>query len=700
MMRMGGCGVVRLVVALLAGSAAAGKAQAPDQAPAPGPLRPWSLVTAPEFQGPGGLQVLVIEHAEQPVVSVSLVVPAGSRYDPPGKEGVASLTADLLLRGTRTRTAADMAARVGAIGGTLSAATGTDVLTVSATVLAEHAGLVLELLAEVLAGATVPQAEFDSAQRRLVAALGRERDDLASLAQRVFVHALYGDHPYGRQASEESVNALTRADVVSFAATHLRPSRATLVVAGSVRATDVRTLVQRHLSSWRGTAPAEASVARPAPRGTHIVLVHRAGAVQSHIVMGNTALDATDPRHDALAIVNRLLGGSPDARLGHVLGTEKRWAYSAHTEVTRYRDGGHFAAVVTVNEPVTDQALAELGELLDGARSEAPADSEVAVQRNVLVGSYPRQVETPQQLAAQLAQAAVLGLGPEHLRGYRERLAAVTPADVQAAARAAIRPDSAVIVVAGDASKLLDKLRMLAPVAVQDLDGRPLAAEDLGPRAGPLELDRDQLTARRDSFLVLVQGNPLGTFVNETVIDGDSVVYREHLSLPVARWEQETVARLDRATLAMRDMVQTGQSGAQTGETRLTYAGGRVRGTVQIPQGTDTKVTAIDTVAVEGTVDQAVLPLVVPGLALAPNTAYTLNVFDAATASVRPVTATVLAVGNLSVPAGTFPVFQVQVTGSSNAMVLYITRDTPRRVVRVEQMGRPLSFELVKQSPP
>jgi hypothetical protein len=457
--------------------------------------------------------------------------------------------------------------------------------------------------------------------------------------------------------------------------------------------------VQRHFAAWHGAAPAEAVPPRPAPGGTRIVLVHRAGAVQSHIIMGNLALEAADPRHDALAIANRLLGGAPDARLGRVLGMEKRWAYSARTEVTRQRDGGHFAAVATVNEPVTDQALAELGELLDHARSEVPADSELAAARGVLVGSFPRQVETPQQVATQLARAALLGLGPDHLRRYRERLAAVTAAEVQAAARAAIRPDSAVIVVAGDASKLYQKLRMLAPVEIQDRDGRPLAAGDLGPKAGPLELDRSQLTARRDSFLVLVQGNPLGTFVNETVIDGDSVVYRESLSLPVARWEQETVARLDRATLAMRDMVQKGQSGNQAGETRLTYSAGRVRGSVEIPQGGDTKRTEIDTVAVEGTVDQAVLPLVVPALALAPSTAYTLSVFDAASASVRPVTATVLAVGNLAVPAGVFPVFQVQVTGSSNAMILYITRDAPRRVVRVEQMGRPLSFELVRQSP-
>jgi hypothetical protein len=254
-------------------------------------------------------------------------------------------------------------------------------------------------------------------------------------------------------------------------------------------------------------------------------------------------------------------------------------------------------------------------------------------------------------------------------------------------------------VVVGDAAKLLQRLQMLAPVEMQDAAGRPLAESDLAPRAGPLALDREQITARRDSFLVLVQGNPLGTFVNETVIDGDSVVYREHLSLPVARWDQRATARMDRATLAMRDMVQTGQSAGQSGETRLTYSGGRVRGSVQVPQPGGPRVTNIDTTIVEGTVDQTVLPLVVPGLPLEPNTSYSLNVFDAGAGSVRQVTATVLAVGNLTVPAGVFPVFQVQVAGSSNAMILYITRETPRRVVRVEQMGRPLSFELVKQDP-
>jgi hypothetical protein len=173
-------------------------------------------------------------------------------------------------------------------------------------------------------------------------------------------------------------------------------------------------------------------------------------------------------------------------------------------------------------------------------------------------------------------------------------------------------------------------------------------------------------------------------------------VYRERLYLPVARWEQETTARLDRASLAMRTVDQVGKSGNQIGETRVTYGAGRVKGKTQTPQGGSTKVTEIDTTVAEGTVDQSVLPLVVPGLPLEPNTSYPLSVFDPAAGVVRQVSAAVTAVGNLTVPAGIFSVFQVQVTGGSSPMYLYITRETPRRVVRVEQLGRPLSFELIK----
>jgi hypothetical protein len=134
----------------------------------------------------------------------------------------------------------------------------------------------------------------------------------------------------------------------------------------------------------------------------------------------------------------------------------------------------------------------------------------------------------------------------------------------------------------------------------------------------------------------------------------------------------------------------------QQADTHLTFAGGRVKGRAQIPQpGGTPKVASLDTAVAPGAVDQGALSLVVPALPLEPETSYTIAAFDAVDASVKPVQVTVMAVGSLGVPAGVFAVSQVQVMGPQ-PLILYITRDTPRRIVKIERMGQPMSFELVK----
>jgi hypothetical protein len=252
------------------------------------------------------------------------------------------------------------------------------------------------------------------------------------------------------------------------------------------------------------------------------------------------------------------------------------------------------------------------------------------------------------------------------------------------------------VVVVGDGKTLYDKLKNIAPVDLVDPEGKPLAVEDLTPKPGPLSVDRNQFVSRKDSFVVIINGTPLGTYVTQTVAQGDSLTYREQLAIPVARWNLDTRAKLSLPGFQMQSMDQTGSMQNQPAETHLTFGSGRVKGKAQIPQpGGTPKVSAIDTAVVPGVVDVAALPLVVPGLPLEPQTSYTVFAFDPASAAVKPVQVTVMAVGNLGVPAGVFPVSQVQVMGPQ-PLILYITRESPRRIVKVERMGQPMSFELVK----
>ncbi|HXV87276.1 MAG TPA: insulinase family protein, partial [Gemmatimonadales bacterium] len=592
-----------------------------------------------------------------------------------------------------------IAAEIEGVGGSLSAGAGNDLFTLSTSSLTDHVDLAFGLLADVLLRATFPEEELELARQRTLSSLQLAKSDPSSLADEQFSKRLYGDHPYGRTTTEASVRALTRDELRSFASQWLKPQGALLVMAGDITLDGARRLVERHLGGWNGSAPAPpVAAAPPAASPTSITLVHRPGSAQSNIAVGNLALGPTDRAHAAAAVGNKILGGGADSRLFAILREQKSWTYGASSGITRSLDIGNFSAGTEVRTPVTDSALVELLHQLRRMRTEAVADSELVAAKGYLIGSFPRSIETPQQVASQVSTVRLLGLGDDHLRTYRERIQAVSAADIMAASQRVIKPDSAVIVVVGDGQALYDRLAAIAPLSVVDLDGKPLTREALVAAAGPPTLDVSQLVARRDSFQVTVQGNPFGFMTAQVELADSGVVYTEETQIPAVGLQQRSTVVLDRSTLAVRSVTQTGSGYGQAMETRLTYAGGRVTGRAQTPdpRAGAPKVVDIDTTVSAATTDVNAFQPLVATLALAEGASFTVPAFEASENSVRTMNVRVAGLEDLTVPAGTFPVFRIEISGPQQPLVFFVTREAPRRLVKIEIVGQPLGFELVK----
>ena len=469
-----------LAGALALTAARPANAQYPTTPPPAAPLRPLQFPPFQEAALPNGLRLLVVENHELPVVSLSLALPAGTRFDPAAREGLAELVAELLTKGTQRRTAEQIAASIEGVGSSLSAAADADFLLLSTTVLTEHLDLAFDLVGDVTLHATFPESELELARTRTLSQLRIDQASPEALGNRFFAAAIYGNHPYGRRPSEASVKAIGAAEVRAFAAERLRPGGGLLVLSGDVTLPRARDLATRTFGTWTGAPPAAVPPpAPPARKPTGILLVHRPGSQQSNILIGNLAQRAGDPLYYPSVIANRILGGGADARLFLILREQKGWTYGAFSRIVRHRDRGHFMANAEVRTPVTDSALVELLRQLRRIRTEAVADSELVSAKGYLIGSFPRQIETPGQVAGQVTTVKLLGLGEEYLRTFRERLAAVTPADVARGARHTIHPDSAVIVVVGDGQSVYDKLKALAHVRIVDAEGKALTPGDL-----------------------------------------------------------------------------------------------------------------------------------------------------------------------------------------------------------------------------
>lgn len=692
----------RLVASLVALTAWTGVLAAqepfPTTPPPAAPLRPVQFPPFQELALPNGMTLLLVENHEQPVLSLGLSFRAGSVYDPDGKEGLAAIVAELLTKGTPNRSAEQIAAAIEGVGGSIGANATPDFLTIAADVLSDHADLAFELLGDVARRPTLPADELELARTRYLSALDVELSQPENVASRIFAKELYGRNPYGRSTSPASYRAITRPDVVFFVGRRLRPAGALLVVSGDITLARARALAVRAFGTWRGAPIATTPPPPPVPvkRGTDIVLVHRPGSVQSNIVLGNTTFLPTDSGYYAARLATQVLGGGADARLFLILREQKSWTYGSYAGLQRNRGMGHWQATFEGRTAVTDSALAELLRQVDRIRTEAIPDSELAAAKGFLIGSFPLTIETPRQIAQVVTTARLLGLPPDYLRRYRDRLAAVTPLAARAAARRTYRPDALTIVVVGDAAAVYDGLKALAPVRLVDIDGKRLDPAVLKPATGPVAYDRSQVVARTDSFEAVVQGKPFGSQVTTVQVTPDSVVYTEATTLGTFVRQHTTVV-LNGADLAMRRTDQTGTVQNQRAEIHLVYAAGKVTGTSVQPQGTGAPRTLdVNADAPAGVVDDNALNVIIPALPLAEGKSFALNVFSSGEGVTKTLTVRVAGVEDITVPAGAFNAYRLELSGMQIPVIMHVSTESPRRLLRIAPVGAPLVFQLAK----
>ena len=686
-----------LTLTLIAAGPLAAQTPFPTRPPTAAPLRPAQFPPFQEAALPNGMTLLLVENHEQPSLSVTLSFRAGSAYDPAGKEGLSAIVAELLTKGTPTRGADQIAATIEGVGGSLTATTGDDFFTVATDVLSDQADIAFELLGDVTRRATFAADELELARTRYLSSLEVELSQPENVATRVFAKEIYGRHPYGRSATPASYKAITRDDVVGFAGRRLRPSGALLVVAGDMTMARARALALQAFGSWRGVPPATPPPpAVPVKRGTDIVLVHRPGSVQSNIVLGNTTFLPTDTGYYAARIATQVLGGGADARLFLILREQKSWTYGSYATLDRNRGMGHWEATFEGRTAVTDSAVMELLHQVDRIRADAIPDSELTAAKGFLVGSFPLTIETPRQIARVVTTARLLGLGPNYLRLYRQRLDGVSALRARAAARRTYRRDALTIVVVGDAKEIYDKLKAIAPVRLVDIDGKPMTAADLNPVGGPVAFDRSQIVARTDSFQAVLQGNPFGAQVTTIQVAGDSIVFTEATTLGTFVQQRTTVV-LSAADLATRRSDQSGMVQSQKSEIHLVYADGRVKGSAIVPQAGGTpKTVAVDTTVPAGAIDDNALSLAVQALPLAEGKSFSLNVFSSGEGVTKVATIKVTGVENVTVPAGTFSAYRLEIGGMQLPVVMHVSTESPRRLLRIAPVGAPLVFELVK----
>jgi len=451
--------------------------QAPDRShpPAVGPAPALHLPPIETRTLSNGLEVWVMGEHKVPTVHLELALRVGVAADPPGRFGLASLTAAMLDEGAGARSALEIAGAIDFLGADLSAGSTSDATYVDLHVPVARMADALPIMADVVAHPTFPDAELKRVRDERLAALLEAQDDPEQLIQFAFPRVVYGTaHRYGfpSMGTASSMQAITTADLRTFHAANYRPADARLVVTGDVTADAIVPLLERTLGTWRasGAASATATVA-PAPQLTarHVYLIDKPGAAQSQIRIGWIGVARSTPDYFPLRVLNTVLGDSFTSRLNHNLREVHGYAYGAGSRFDMRLSPGPFYAAAGVQTDKTSEALKEFFNELNGIHAPLSPE-ELQKAKNYLALQLPRSFETERAAAGALAQAYVYHLPADYYQTYGAHVAAVTAADVKRVADTYIQPDKFAVVIIGDL-KVIEpgvKALNLGPITVID----------------------------------------------------------------------------------------------------------------------------------------------------------------------------------------------------------------------------------------
>lgn len=681
-----------LTLAAIVAAASSAAAQGPKPPP-PLPMGPVAFPAFAERTLSNGAQVIVVENHEQPVVAVNIFMKgAGQTADPNAKPGVANLTATLLDAGTATRTSKQIAETIEGVGANIFTNASLDWATIGATMLKTDVDVVLGVIADMLLNATYPEDEVETARKRALTDLQVALSRPATLAQRQFEAQVFGPHPYGRQTTTAALRSITREDLTSFHKTYYKPGNALIVVAGDVNPAEITAKLQQHLGAWTGTGPARPKfAAAPALTAREIVLVNKPGSVQAAFRIGHTIVPATHPDWPAIVVAGYILGGGSKGWLFDNLREKKGYTYGAYANAAQRLDPGSFQMFGDVRNEVADSAFEMFVALAEKLEKEPVPAADLDLAKAWLTGNFPLTIETPTQIASQIAQARLLGQPKDHVQTWRQRIAAVTAADVQRVARTHFHPDKAVVVVSGDASVLKPKLERVGKVTVVDEDGKPVVAD--APKAVPTGLDASGLPAMTLQYVVLAQGNPIGeltrTVARETV-KGKDVIRTRGTMTGMQNMNAELVFEAKSfAPISSNMMVQAGgQEMTQT----MTVADGKITGMVKMPQTPEPKM--VDANLEAGTVLPGMDEFAIWLHDWSSSKELSINAFNANTGTVIPVKFKLTGESKIKVTAGEFDVYELDMTTTQGTMKGYVRKAAPHILIKQEFAAAPIVVEL------
>ncbi|RXZ33946.1 insulinase family protein [Oxalobacteraceae bacterium CAVE-383] len=443
-------------IVILAAFCAAALGAASGNALAALKIQSWTL--------DNGARVAFVENHSIPILDVSVDFDAGARRDPAGKAGLAGMTNAMLARGIVAGGAdsdsaaepalseaqildgfADIAAQRG--GGAEMDRAGVTVRTLSSAAERDRA---VELTARLLAQPSFPEDFLQRDKARMIAGIREADTKPEAIAEKAFLAALYGSHPYAQRATEASIGAIGRDDLLAFHRAHYAANGAVIAMIGDVTRAQAEQIARRLTARLPQGAPLPAMPEVLIAPGSEQRIAHPAS--QSHILIGMPALERGDADFFALTVGNYILGGGGfDSRLTREVREKRGLTYSVYSGFNPMAQKGPFQIGLQTKREQTAQALQVVRDTLAAFLRDGPTPAELKAAKDNLVGGFSLRIDSNRKILANLALIAYYGLPADYLDTWTRNIGQVSIADIRAAFRRKIAQAQLHTVIVGDA---------------------------------------------------------------------------------------------------------------------------------------------------------------------------------------------------------------------------------------------------------
>ncbi|SPR98822.1 M16 family metallopeptidase [Cupriavidus taiwanensis] len=413
------------------------------------PIEHWTAST--------GARVFFVHSPSIPMLDINIDFDAGSRYDPQGKAGLATLTAALLDKGAAAqdgqpvRDEAKIADAFADTGAAFGGAAGGDRGGIGLRTLTAQPelGQSVALAAQLIKAPTYPDAVVGREKQRLITAIREADTKPGVIADKALARAMYPDHPYGVAATPDSVALITRDDLVGFWRDNYGAQRAVVTLIGAVdrkQAEAIAEQLTRGLPAGRAAptlpqvrlkiAPSEQRLPHPAQ--------------QSSVALGQPAIARGDPDYFALLVGNYVLGGGGfSSRLTDEVREKRGLTYGVDSYFAPSKQPGPFGISLQTKKAQTDEALALVRQVLARFVAEGPSEKELRAAKDNLVNGFPLRIDNNRKLLTNVANIGWYGLPLDYLDTWTAQIGKVTREQVRAAFQRHVHPDNMATVIVG-----------------------------------------------------------------------------------------------------------------------------------------------------------------------------------------------------------------------------------------------------------